>query len=67
MNPKRLYTPYTMTRCEPRQGWLQRQLETLLDVVVVAAVAALVWLAITDKDESGAEVRAATREVQSHE
>lgn len=66
MKPKRLYTPYTVTRCEPKHGWLSRHLEDLLDVVVVLAVAFLVWLAITDDDPPSAD-GATTEEVRGHE
>lgn len=62
----RLYTPLTLVRL-PRRPWWDRHLETLLDVVVVAAVAGLVWLALTDKDEQPGVEGAVTAEVQGHE
>ncbi len=65
MNPER-FTPYTVTRCEPKKGWLWRHQEDLLDLVVLLAVAFMVWLAITDDDPPSAD-GATTEEVRSHE
>lgn len=66
MNTKRLYTRLTLVRLQRRRPWWERHLEDLLDVVVVLAVAFLVWLAITDDDPPSAD-GAATEEVRGHE